>query len=329
MLTLADVLGELLGTRTRSFQAMGEDLALLPGARLSALGAAWQAELERTVPAALQARFIAAQAAAASEAHRWLRRHNRSLNGRIAGYLALGERVAWEYPWPVVAILGLCQVLSGVRKNRLYGALGAALARASSKLELLVDLSDDTLRRTNRGIFADSVPTVLYAMHAHDLRRAGDTQLADALLAGPLPPLMDDDTRALARGLYDGLAIPDADLRFTTLAALTLRHFEREQSIFSHHLGPPRRPPAPPGLLDRVFALRDVPAPAVVGGRLVFRDYLLPAGFDIHDHAARVAAFGQAFVASVTASRADHAVARAWVQRRFATGTRPGPGPGR
>ena len=134
MLTLADVLGELLGTRTRSFQAMGEDLALLPGARLSALGAAWQAELERTVPAALQARFIAAQAAAASEAHRWLRRHNRSLNGRIAGYLALGERVAWAYPWPVVAILGLCQVLSGVRKNRLYGALGAALGLQNGRV---------------------------------------------------------------------------------------------------------------------------------------------------------------------------------------------------
>jgi len=55
----------------------------------------------------------------------------------------------------------------------------------------------------------------------------------------------------------------------------------------------------------------------VVRSKLRFVPFALPPGFDLRDHAARVAAFGRAFVASVTASPADHAIATAWVLARF------------
>jgi len=320
--TLERVLGDLLGTRAASFQAFGEDLTLLPGARLAELADDYRRALG-AVPDRLRARFEAEQAAAQAEAHRWLRRYNRSLFRRIQGYIALGERSGWDYPWPVVAVLGLCQVIAGLRKNRWYGALGVAMARMRGplgRMEEIIDLSDDVLRRTNRGIFADSVPTVLYALHAREVA-AQEPALGAALLDGPLPPLMDDEARALARGLVDGLALADPGARFAALAALTLRHFDREQAIFTHQLGPPRpqRPPAgrAAALLGRVFTVTSVPAPAVVGGRLIFRDHALPPGFDMHDHAARVREFGRAFVTSVTGSRADYAVARDWVRGRF------------
>ena len=46
------------------------------------------------------------------EAHRWLRRHNGNVHSRIAGYLALGRKLDFVYPWPVVAVLSADDTLN-------------------------------------------------------------------------------------------------------------------------------------------------------------------------------------------------------------------------
>jgi len=320
--TLVESLAELLDGPAHSFQLMGEDLALLPGARLRAAAASYEEALAR-IPASLRDPFEREQAAVLREAHGFLRKHNRTVHTRLAGYLEPGRRCDFEYPWPVVAMLGICQVLSGLHRNRLYGLFVPAAQRIGyPALAHLVEGTDDALRRTNRGIFADSVPLVLLVLHAQALRARGQAELAAALLEGPLPPVLDQESRALARGLFDGLAEPDRARRFAGLAALTLRHFGREQAIFTHHLGPrsARRRRDPP-LLARLFALESVPAPVVEQGRrgrrVVFRPFALPPGFDVRDHAARVAAFGRAFVSSVTSDPDDYRAAVRYVIERF------------
>ncbi len=311
-MALVDSLQALLERETASFQLMGEDLALLPGAGLREAAAAYEAQVAE-LPAGLRARFEAEQAVVLREAHRWLCKYNRSVHTRLRGYLALGRRCSFEYPWPVVAMLGICQVLTGIGRNRRYALLAPVLRRLGSrKLDELVEGTEDVLRRTNRGIFADSVPAVLMALHARELSTRGDRELADALLDGPLPPVMDGESRSLMRGLHDGLAIADPEQRFGALTALTLRHFAREQAIFTYQMGPVGAP----------VGLRSVPAPRIertlLGGRrVVFKSFRLPRGFDLRDHAARVAAFGQAFVSSVTADQADYRAAVAYVERRF------------
>lgn len=310
--------------RAASYQLLGEDLALIPGARLREAAEAYEAEVARHVPGPLRARFEAEQEAFAREAHGWLRRYSRSVHGRIRGYLALGRLCRFEYPWPVVAVLGICQVLTGFTRTRLYGLLGSAASRAGHEaLGQVTERIDEVLRRTNRGIFADSVPTVLLALRAHDLRARGEGDLAEALLCGPPPPTLDDDCRDLARALFCGLAIPEGRRRFEALADLTLRHFGREQAIFTYHMGSSegRAPARASALLKSLTAPRAVPAPVVErtrsGRRVVFRPYRLPPGFEMTDHAARVEAFGRAFVRSVTSDPLDYRAAVAYVVDRF------------
>jgi hypothetical protein len=318
---LVDALRRRLGDPdAQSFQLMGEDLAILSGEDLFEAGDAWRRGVER-LPADVRPRFLSAQTTLQAEAHRFLRKYNRSVHTRIAGYLELGRRLDFEYPWPVVAILGIEQVLRGVRQNRMYGLVGAAMERVWKPLTQLVEGTEDVLRRTNRGIFADSAPTLLLALAAHAARQEGDRALCDALLDGPLPPLMDAECGALARALADGLAVPDGGERFSRLAALTARHFGREQAIFSHQIGDNKSRRGRSGLLGRLTAVREVQAPVVVkkGGarRLIVRPYLLPRGFDIRDHAARVDAFERAFVSSVTGSLEDYRAAVRHVEGRF------------
>jgi hypothetical protein len=342
---LVEELRSLLGDESaRSHQLLGEDLALLPGAAVARAGEAYALALERSVAPALRAGFEREQAALLGEAHAMLRRWNRSLHGRVRGYLELARRCRFAYPWPVAAILGICQVLEGMARSRLYGlagavaeklgvrareALGPGLAKVgeivtrasrAGALGLLADGGDDALRRTNRGIFADSVPTVLWGLRAGALRAAGDDALAGALLDGPLPPVFDGECRALAAGLAAGLAGAAGPDRFAALAALTRRHFAREQAIFTHHLGAlPTRPE--PWLWRRAAALRALPAPVVErgrgGARLVFRPFRLPDGFDLRAHAPRVAALTAAFIDPVVASPASYRVAAEYVVERF------------
>jgi hypothetical protein len=316
---LIDALRARLGSQeVHSFQLMGEDLVALTNEDLETAAEHWQQALAR-IPASVRPRFLAAQNDVQRDAHAFLRKYNKSVHTRVAGYVELGKRVEFAYPWPVVAILGIEQVRAGIRQNRVYGLVGAALERVWHPLVRMTELTEDVLRRTNRGIFADSTPTLLYALAALAARRAGDRELADALLDGPLPPFMDEECGALSRALVDGLDLADPDERFATLAALTHRHFAREQAIFTHHLGGDRRGGAPRSrVIARLTAVREVPAPAIETGRVVQRPFRLPDKFDMRDHAARVDAFGKAFVTSVTGSRADYDVAAKYVLARYA-----------
>jgi hypothetical protein len=323
--SLTDLLRDLLGTEAASFQLMGEDLTLIPGTALRAAAERYEAALAR-VPPGLRETFQQEQLAAARAAHAFLRRYNRSMLTRLGGYLQLAARCDFAYPWPVVAMLGICAVRGGIARNRLYGLLGPAAGQLGVRaLERLVEGTEDVLRRTNRGIFADSAPTVLLALRGHELRRRGEAALALALLEGPLPVLLDELSRAIARGIYDGLAIPAADERFRALADLTVRHFGREQAIFTHHLASPAQAEAgrrTSPWVRRFTALRSVPAPVVERrrggpGRLRFRTFALPAGFDVRDHDTRVELFGRAFVRSVTDRQEDYDVAVRYVRDRF------------
>jgi len=305
---LIDALRARLGAPgAASFQLMGEDLQLLTVEDLRAAVAAQDA----AIPDDLRADLLAEEAALAAEAHRWLTKFNRSLYGRIAGYLALGTRMEFRYPWPVVAILGIVQVIGGMDRARLYGLAGRLASRFGyDSYERLGDGSEDVLRRTNRGIFADSVPTVLRALRAIELHRDDKSDLAEALIEGHAAVLWDAESAALCRALVAGLQLTDAQARFRALAAVTERHFAREQAIFTHHIASRSRK-------RKLPVAKAIPAPVIERGKLAFRPFALPPGFDFRDHDARVEAFGRAFVSSVTGSLEDFQVATAWVVRRF------------
>lgn len=301
----------------RSFELNGNELALVTPAVL-ADAAQVIAEQRASVPERLREAFEREQQHISMDAHRFLRKYNRNVASRIRGYLALGDRCEFAYPWPVVAILGICQVLTGLSKARTYGVLGQLASRISFRaFERFSDATADVLRRTNRGIFGDSAPTVVYALRCAELRADGQRELCDALLSGPLPCIMDEESRALASRLVDALSLADPTERFAALGALTLDHFAREQQIFSYHLGPARPAPRRSGLLSRLGAITSVPAPVVASGRVEFRPYPLPDGFDMRDHDARVREFGRAFVQPVVSTQSDYAAATAYVRERF------------
>lgn len=329
-----------------SFRLMGEDLALLT---IDDIRAAVDHQIA-AIPRELRDELLAEEAALAAEAHRWLTRYNRSLYGRIAGYLALGEKIEFRYPWPVVAILGLVQVIEGMDRARVYGLVGrgaslvgrgashvergvsrlglsrlgplasdavgklGALANdAIAKLdsfERLGDGSEDVLRRTNRGIFADSVPLVLRALRAEELLRAGRPEVARGLLEGAAAVLWDSDCTALCTAIAEGLVVSDEGERFGWLALTTISHFAREQAIFTHHIASKSRRKLP--------SAKAIPAPVIEGEKLLFKPFDLPQGFDFRDHDARVETFARAFVLSVTGSLREYKIAVAWVRNRFA-----------
>jgi hypothetical protein len=306
----------------RSFQLWGNELALVTPDVVERAGRR-VAQARAAIPAVLAAAFDREQRDIMEEACRLLSRHDRSLQGRIRGYLELGERCRFVYPWPVVAILGICQVMTGFARSRVYGLVGG-LGRRFAGLGRLSDGTDDVLRRTNRGIFVDSVPTVLYAIRCAELTERGDGELAQALLTGPLPAVLDEESRAIANRLVAGLAERDPARRFRALADLTLEHFAREQAIFTYQLGAATAAPPRRSLLSRLSELRSVPAPIVDRSsgrpRIAFRPFPLSRGFDIRDHAARVRELGGAFVSSVTGSQADYQTAVDYVRERFRRG---------
>jgi hypothetical protein len=348
---LIDALRARLGDpNAPSFRLMGEDLALLTA---DDVRDAVEDQLA-AIPPGLRAELLVEEADLAAESHRWLKKYNRSLYGRIAGYLELGERVDFRYPWPVVAILGIVQVLGGMDRARAYGLVGRAASRVGAfasrasafasragglashagrlgaiahdavirldalatdtatkidSFERLGDGSEDVLRRTNRGIFADSVPLVLRALRAEQLWREGKPEIAGGLLEGAAAVLWDRDCTALCTAITEGLVLEDEEEQFRWLALTTLSHFGREQQVFTHHIASKSRRKLP--------TAKAVPAPVVEGGRLLFRPFELPEGFDFRDHEARVEAFSRAFVMSVTGSPTDYRVATEWVLARF------------
>jgi hypothetical protein len=297
-----------------SFQLLGDDLTLLSGEDWLEAARAWDAAMEKIAPS-VRPRLAAELERLQRDIHAFLRRYNRSVHHRIAGYVALGQRCDFAYPWPAVAILGLEQVLLGMRTNRLYGLVGdVAVAIGKRAFAKLSDTSEDVLRRTNRGIFADSVPTVLLALRAHALRLSGDEALAAALIGGPMLPLFDAHCRAIARTLDEGLGITDPSARFSALGALTALHFSREQAIFSFHLGGKKTATSS---ARRLLSPRAVQAPIVREGRVKLARFALPRGFDLRDHEARVALFTRAFVDPVIRSRDDYRDVVAHLVRRW------------
>lgn len=308
-MSLSDALrSRLANPHASSFMLMGEDLAALTVEDLRAAAAAHDA----AIPEDLRVDLLREEASLARECHAWLKKYNRSLYGRIAGYVELGKKIDWKYPWPVVAVLGIVQVLGGMDRARVYGLAGRLASRVGYDwLEKLGDGSEDVLRRTNRGIFADSVPTVLRAIRAYQLGRDGSPDLAEALIEGHGAVLWDAESAALCKAIADGLAIADRDLQFVVLSEATRRHFAREQAIFTHHIAAKTKK-------KKLPVAKSLPAPRIERGKLVWKPFALPAGFDFRDHDVRVSAFEDAFVRSVTGSRDDYAVATSWVNRRFA-----------
>jgi hypothetical protein len=297
----------LASPHASSFQLMGEDLQLLTVEDLRSAVAAQDA----AIPDDLRADLLAEEMALAAESHRWLKKFNRSLYGRIAGYVALGKRIEFRYPWPVVAILGIVQVIGGMDRARVYGLAGRIASRLGyTSYERLGDGSEDVLRRTNRGIFADSVPTVLRALRAVELHREDRSDLADALVDGHGAVLWDAESAMLCRAIVDGLMVTDEHARFRALAIATERHFAREQAIFTHHIASRSR-------TRKLPVAKSIPAPVIERGKLAFRAFPLPPGFDFRDHDARVEAFGRAFVSSVTGSLEDFRVATTWILQKF------------
>lgn len=305
---LIDALRRRLGDPSASsFQLMGEALQRIT---VEDLRAAVDAH-EAAVPPLLREALYAEEAALGAEAHEWLRKYNRSLYGRIAGYWALAERLTFRYPWPIIAILGIVQVIGGMDRARVYGLAGRLASRLGyDKYEKLGDGSEDVLRRTNRGIFADSIPTVLRALRAEQLIAEGKRELADALITGHAAVLWDEESRELCRAIVEGLMTAGEAERFRSLSATTLRHFSREQAIFTHQIGSKSRK-------RKLPAAKAVPAPVIEGGELRYRSFALPPGFDFRDHDTRVDAFGKAFVTSVTGSLDDYRVAIGWVRDRY------------
>lgn len=317
-MSLIDALrSRLADPEAASFQLVGEDLHALTVDDLLAAAT----RLDAQIPDDLRADLLVEETSLARECHGWLTRYNRSLYGRIAGYVELGKRVDHQYPWPVIAVLGIVQVLGGMDRARLYGLAGRLATRLGyDRVEKLGDGSEDVLRRTNRAIFADSVPMMLRALRAMQLYRDDRADLADAIVDGVAAVVWDAESSRLCRALVDGLRIPEPEARFRALAGVTARQFAREQAIFTHHLaGRSRRPgtSSTGSLASRLLGAKSVPAPVIEKGKLVFRPYALPPGFDFRDHATRVAVLERAFVRSVTGSLVDYQVATAWVTARF------------
>ncbi len=308
---LIDRLRQKLGdAQARSFQLQGEDLAILSGDDLFAAGQAWRATLESIAPE-MRAAVLHELETLQREAQLFLRKYNRSVHTRIAGYVELARRCRFAYHWPVVAIFGIEQVLLGMKQNRWQGVFGSLAARLGrAQIERLSDANEDILRRTNRGIFADSAPVLLIALRAHALREAGEQELATVLTTAPIFPLFDADSLAILRALYEGLGCQEAPARFAALGALTVQHFAREQAIFSFHLGVASGK-------RQVSSPRSVQAPVVRHERARLERFTLPHGFDLRDHEQRVAVFTRAFVDPIIANQQDYRSASQSVIRRW------------
>ncbi len=243
MSLLDEVRAVLADADLPSFRLYGEDLVALAPDRLRRAADEHDANVEKHVPPSLRKAVVEERTELLRAAHAFLTRYNPSIHNRIRGYLELGRRMEFAYPWPVVAILGIMEVMRTIRTVHLLGLAGGALERVGySKLGETVERTDDVLRRTNRGIFADSVPTVLFALRCHELRTMDREDLARAILAGPRPIWMDAESKAIAQSLYEGLAVADPEQRFERLVCADAPTFRsRAGDIFSSH-GHPEGP---------------------------------------------------------------------------------------
>src|SRR5688500_9343009 len=126
-----------------SFRLGGDGLWVLTGADLRAAAREYDAALA-LLPPSLRPRVEEEQASFAVVAHRWLCTYNHSLEDRLRGYVAMGRALGFEYPWPVVAVLGVLQVKGGVRRSEAIRLAGAAVPALAD----IGDWMQDVFRRT-------------------------------------------------------------------------------------------------------------------------------------------------------------------------------------
>jgi hypothetical protein len=297
-----------------SFRLTNDELWLVTGADLKKAADEYEQAMSRLKPD-LRKRVAEEHVELATATWKWLRRFNISMEERMAGYSAMGRAFGWEYPWPAVAVLGVMTVRGGVRQSELIRLAGSAV-----RLVLEVgDWMQDVLRRTNRQIFCDSIPSALWALRCHGLRQAGESMVADALLDGPLPPAMDEECRSVIRNLDASLRLEKSEERFVALTEMTMKQFDREQAVFTAGMGSMRNGRIPswePWRL-RFTRLKKVDAPVIRGGKLVFEPYALPKDFEVRNHGQRTEIFGKAFVRAITGSMTDFRVAVDEVAKRF------------
>lgn len=303
-----------------SFLLSSDELWLVTGADLKKAGDEYEAAMAKVKPD-LRKRVAEEHAELATTTWKWLRRFNVSLEERLAGYSAMGRAFGWEYPWPAAAALSVMSLKSGVRQSEAIRLAGAAVR----PLLEVGDWLQDVLRRSMRGMFADAIPTSLWALRCHGLRLSGQGVVADALLDGPLPPAMDEECRSVMRNLDAALRLTGAQDRFRALTEMTLKQLDREQAVITAHLGAARggRNPSWEPWRLRLTRIKKIEAPVVKAGKLSFETYALPAQFEVRNHHQRTQVFGQAFVRSITGSVEDFKVAAREVARRFPPNSAP------
>ncbi|NUO53736.1 MAG: hypothetical protein HOV80_33225 [Polyangiaceae bacterium] len=301
----------------RSFRVVGDDFHGLTFADLKAAAAEYDDAL-RVVPSALRETVKSEHEAHAREVQLTLRASSRDVYQRVRGYLAVAQRTGFELVWPTVAALGISQILAGAGAYRLVSLLGEyANALGYDGVSELSAAIDDMVRRANRSIYADSISTSLFALRCVALRRSGRSALADALLAGPPPLTMDEQSWRIVRSIDLAASIDDGKARFTELARIAFDEFEREQAALTYHLDGRLELRGAPDWIQKRLRIQSVTLPVIEGGRLSFRKELLPDGFDLTDHRARVEGPGRAFFDAVTQSPEAFRATVAYVVRRF------------
>lgn len=303
----------------RSFSLLGNGVVLFSGAMLAPAREAFDAALDARVPPALRDAFLDQQRAFVEEAHDWLRAHNWSVDARMRGYAELTRALEGAYAWPVAAALALVHLRRSIAMIAVVGAAGRlAPIGAAGDVQQLLAATFDVLLRTNRMVCVDAALLMLLAKRCDALRREGRAELALALLEGPAPIVMDDESVALARGVYELLATRDERARFAASASLTRAHFLREQAIVSRELEDNRAFwTALPAAVRAVISPRWLKAPSIVAGarreRRLEWQWVALSGADFMDHPARIREFGGAFVESLLGSPEDLAAAARWV----------------
>jgi hypothetical protein len=297
-----------------SFRLSSDELWLVTGADLKKAADEYEKAMSQVKPD-LRKRVVDEHLELATASWKWLRKHNVSLEERLAGYSAMGRAFGWEYPWPAVAVLSTLTLRTGLRRSEAMRAAGLAVRPV---LEV-GDWLQDVLRRSNRGMFADAIPTALWALRCHGLRQKGEGMVAEALLDGPLPPAMDEECRSVIRNLDASLRLESAQERFVALTNMTSKQLDREQAVITAALGSMRngRNPSWEPWRLRFTRMKKVEAPVVRGGKVVFEDFALPKEFEVRSHGERLAVFEKAYLKPLTGSIADFKVAAAEVARRF------------
>jgi hypothetical protein len=310
----------------RSFRVVGDDFYGLTFADLREAAAACD-EAVRAVPEHSRDAVVRQHEAHAREVHVVLRSAGRDVYCRARGYLAVARRTGSEVIWPTIAALGVSQILDSARTFRAVSLVGEwACALGYDGLSELSAAIDDAVRRANRVIFADSIATSLVALRCVALRRRGLTEVADALLVGPPPPTMDEQSWGTVRALDEAARIDDGAERFRLLRDLAFEEFEREQAALTYHLDGTFELRGAPDWVRKRLRLRSAIVPAIEGARgrrrLVFTKHPLPEDFDFSDHRARVDGPGRAFFDAATHTEDDFREVVAYVLRRFEPGER-------